>query len=230
MVAAIRQSTTAVAAPATSITVGPLSLSPLAGSLLLLAAGQDGGHTQSPPASDGWTKVGQYSSGGQSFMIAFKEATTGDTGSKTPTSDASDDFWSIYAELTGVSSSTMPNAINDVDEASGVTGNFPAVTPTVNDCIILLVGGVDNLAFGGVGNEPANYTIQEIADEGSVCGCLGFRVLSGGANVLEDPGNWTIVGGAGNDKSLVTMAIAPSADGGGTILPTILQHYHGGIG
>lgn len=112
------------------------------------------------------------------------------------------------------------NAVAPIDASNSTTGsgagNPPAVTPTVDNCIIgfITAGDVYDATPGTVSNYtlPTNYLAAEndTFPYGVMTAC-GYRILSGGAGVEENPAafsSWA----SGNKFAAVTFAIKPSLE------------------
>lgn len=105
--------------------------------------------------------------------------------------------------------------------ASTGTPNSPSITPTVNDCVILVAAGsaVYDTTPGTITNyaTPINYSTASVSYSFSTT----YRILSGGGGSAEDPGAWS--SWSSGDWCSITMAIRP-------LVGYPFGYHEGGVG
>jgi hypothetical protein len=124
----------------------------------------------------------------------------------------------IISAWRGVSTSSPINTSATTTSGNRTTPDGPPVTPSVNNAAIITVCFHWNTAdFGapsGGWTAPTNYTRSHASALGDGS-ALAHRILSGGASVQEDPGEWAV--SSSEDSWEVTLALTPT---GSDPLPT----------
>lgn len=132
---------------------------------------------------------------------------TGDSGS------------AVALAFSGVDTTTPMDATATEAEGNNLPGGAgcPAIVPASNDCMIVIFMGAATLdsTIGTITNytQPTPHTTT--SNDTSDTTCEGaYRLLSGGASVSEDPGAWSLWGGAGASYG-VTIALRPAVASSG---------------
>lgn len=158
----------------------------------------------------GWTNIFLNQGGGQNSLSYKVQGATPDEASpgSWDTGTTSDSGASVVLAFSGVDTVTPL----DVTSVSSTTNDPGAITPTSNDCAILVFGF--DTALDTTPGSITNYSTPVAAqgndtNDVSVAGC--YRILTGGAGSSENPAafsGWTF---AGASQRTYTVALRPAA-------------------
>lgn len=177
---------------------------------VLLVSSASGGGSMTAPS--GWTLLSgsPLVSGSVLAVRVYTRALTAADSSSTVTAIAASSKWTATAiVLTGAD--TNLNASATATATSNTTSlTVPAVTPTVNDCLLIQASGI-RYASATVASHTAasGWTEQAelVAGASPVnAAALSTRQLSGGAGVAQGPWTATIASG---QHGTFTLAVAP---------------------
>jgi len=182
------------------------------GDLLIGCLSSDAIETHTSPESDSWTviyKNQSEASGKQTFSIWWKKAGASEPATYTFGCGSSEGLYAWVMRIDG-QHATTPIHQKNISTGDSTEVSCPAVTTTVNDCLIIRAFGADHrdvTVNGGWGSET-NITVDESdAGNGAASGGSAYKDLAtkgnSGAetNTLTDTEEW--VG--------VTVAIQPPA-------------------
>jgi len=204
-------------APSTSLTLNKPSGVESGDLLLLIVMNDDRSATAFSDNKNGWSFLntsGDASS--QAHVAVFWKIADGTEGpTETVTSAGSDEWMGYYLRITGADSTTPINA-NNFAQSSANSANhiIPAVTTTIDDCLVLYglsFDGGDGYPFSvsGAGWSEEDEHQTGASGSGDVSGCFGSKNLTSQGS----SGSATVSCALSDGAAYFQLAIAPS-DGG----------------
>ncbi len=155
--------------------------------------------------------------GTQRFRVAYKIYVSGENSVVAEGSgNAADAMASVIFCFRGVDTSTPLDVATTTANATSTNPDPPAITPTNNNCAILVFAG--SAVNDGSVTKPTGYTDfgtaqSSISDSDTNSSTIAgaYKILSGGGGASENPGSWTAwTSGA---WVAATMALRPSTSG-----------------
>jgi hypothetical protein len=182
----------------------------VAGDLLIAAVAADGSveSTITPPA--GWNVAHVSSQGGKiTFGVWWKLAGASESGTYSFTWSGNRQAYGWIMRFTGHDSAVPINAVANT-AGSATTPESPSVTSTVDNTLILRLGGFDDDDINAGDPGLTGHTAINMADTGN-----GPSTASGGAGYVLQPtagasGTSSFALTASEEYVTVTLAIAPA--------------------
>jgi hypothetical protein len=191
-------------ADVTSLAVSRPSV--VAGNLLIAAVATDGDTSSTITAPSGWTLIdrGSYSSA-VTLAAWWKIATATEPASYTFTWTGNQQSYGWIMKFTGHNPTSPINA-SSATGGSSSTPTSPAVTTTVDNCLILRLGAFDDSDINTDSPGLSGHTAITMDSSAATLGLVGYWKLdeSSGATIASDSS------GSGNNGTLVNMA--PASD------------------
>ena len=181
-----------------------------AGDLLIAAVATDGNNTSSlaPPA--GWNVINVADRGGQvTFGVWWKLAGASESGTYTFSWSSGERAYGWIMRFTGHDPANPIN-VDTNDTGSAASPSSPSVTSTVDNTLILRLGGFDDDDISAGDPGLSGHTAINMGDSGN-----GNSTASGGSGYVlqptagaSDTSSFTL--SANEDYVTVTLAIAPA--------------------
>ena len=175
--------------------------------------------------TSGFTQIGSTHSNGQESVSCWFLVTGGSEPSTYAFGlSASALFFLRIQRVTGVNVAAPINTSAGSNGSSATTLTCPTVTTTVADTLVYRLAGQTGGSTGDPRTKPTSTEEQANSSTGASgghwSGVASIVQASAGASGTAD---WTTSGGT--SYGTMTVAIAPAAGGGGTILPHMMQYY-----
>ena len=135
--------------------------------------------------------------GGERLCVFYKfMGATPDTTVSIPGTGGLPHLGALALVFRGVNTTTpMDVAVTTANVPSPAVPNSPAITPTSNDCCIVIaaVALIIDTSVGSVSNYLPSPSVQISSASGSnaISLAASYRILSGGASTAEDPLAWS---------------------------------------
>lgn len=194
----------------TSLTI-PTPLGTVAGDLLIAAVVTDASETISPPGGEGWTLIDMGDGSNQVTLgVWWKLADAAESASHRFTWGSYEEAYGWIMRFTGHDPVNPINASQMLSGPNSSTPPSPSVTATVDNTIILRIGGFDNDNITednpGLPGHTAMTMDKSNSGNGSCSGGAGYTYQS--AAGASGPSNFQLT--AGEQYRCVTIAIAPA--------------------
>ncbi len=185
------------------------------GDLLIAAVATDGNESFSTPS--GWTQISQANQGGASLAVYWKLASASESSSHTFSWGSNEEAYAWIMRFTGHHATTPIDTYATYGSGSSSSPDCPSVTTTVDNAMILRIGGFDDddvdIDSSGLSGHTTITMDQSDSGSGTCSGGAGYVIqgTAGASGVAEfDLTN-------SEQYRTVTIAIAPdeSAGGGG---------------
>lgn len=171
-----------------------------------------------PPSTSGYTTIADVITGlGPTCRLhasySFVPASTAGLNVNVPgTGSSSIGLLGAALVFRGVHATPLDVAVTTFT-ANSVVPNAPAITPSSNDCCIVVAAAnrIDDSSAGSISGYLPSPSVQDHTTTGSLATTIAaaYRVLSGGASVAEDPLAWSTWGSASSCS--LTIALRPIA-------------------
>jgi hypothetical protein len=169
----------------------------------------------STPAS-GWTVIGSQQTGSYRCIAYYKILASGDINaahSWVLTSSSASNNQIVFIRITGHDATTPINtSANAVDGSNRTTHVSPAVTTTVDDCLIVRLMASANFLTASSGDTGT----QELQNANQ-------RIFRSSLATAGSTGTATYTTGVSTNLGYCTIAVAPTS-GGGSAKPTYYHH------
>lgn len=187
-------------------------------------------HRQSSnsPSISGWTKFGDYANASNNMGLAifYKEASSEGSSVSLAISGSASDAACWVGRITGAEAvATQAPEVGTAATGNSSAPNPPSVTPAGGSDDYLYIAFSSLADLGGHTTNGDTDFVNLVSALGSFIACLAKSHNSSTGTTTYDPPAFGVDGGDTRQWVTQTVAITPSAGGGGTAVPVFWHHY-----